>query len=163
MQQLSHWRSCMFDGPRALCLFTNWATCLKRLRTPGLFGLPALNHGILSVMEKEHLFLFYYFEFGKSKWYNTTFAEAQHFLLYTTSQTLCNTPETVKYALLSFSVQSTLHDHILRLPCSGLSRVWGGGQKWWNLFYPLETKKTTIFAENWIENIRFQYPGGHGQ
>jgi len=29
-RQLSHWRSCTVGGPQTVCLFTNWATCLKR-------------------------------------------------------------------------------------------------------------------------------------
>jgi len=36
VQQLSYWRSCMVCGPGTLYLFINWATCLKRLRTPAL-------------------------------------------------------------------------------------------------------------------------------
>jgi len=35
VQQLSQWRSGIV-GPWTLCLFINWATCLKRLRTPAL-------------------------------------------------------------------------------------------------------------------------------
>jgi len=32
----SHWKSDTLGGPRTLRLLINWATCLKRLRTPGL-------------------------------------------------------------------------------------------------------------------------------
>jgi len=37
VHQLSQWRSCIVSGLQTLCLFNNnWATCLKRLRTPVL-------------------------------------------------------------------------------------------------------------------------------
>jgi len=36
VQQLSHWGIFAVSGPRTLCLFNNWATCLKRLRTPAI-------------------------------------------------------------------------------------------------------------------------------
>ena len=36
VQQLSQWRSCTVSGPGALCLFINWATFFKRLRTAAI-------------------------------------------------------------------------------------------------------------------------------
>jgi len=36
VQQLSQWKSCPVGEPQTLCLFINWATCLKKLIIPGL-------------------------------------------------------------------------------------------------------------------------------
>ena len=48
-----HQRSCTVGGPRTLCLFVNWASCLKRLRTPGL--LISGNQKIREVMAAQLL------------------------------------------------------------------------------------------------------------
>ena len=39
VQQLSHWRNCTIGGPRTFYFVINWATFLKRLRTPALGGI----------------------------------------------------------------------------------------------------------------------------
>jgi len=36
VQQWFHWRICIFGGTWTFCLFINWATCFKILRTPDL-------------------------------------------------------------------------------------------------------------------------------
>jgi len=55
-----------------------------------LLGLRAVNLGILSAMNRQHLFLLFRSWLFCSRKYNKTFPEVQRFWLYTTSQTVCN-------------------------------------------------------------------------
>jgi len=41
---------CAVGGPRTLCFFINWATCLKRLRTPALMSHTLFTRSSLTVV-----------------------------------------------------------------------------------------------------------------
>jgi len=45
-QQLSQWSSYTVGGPRSLCVFIDWATCLKRLRTPDIANNNTHSYGV---------------------------------------------------------------------------------------------------------------------